>query len=127
VRVFFAIGLAMLARGLTGTPQPVSVVASDPESRKVFRIWRFFVAFFTPIADTRADPHRKEAAMSWLDKLLGRSKQAAGDVTGDSSMKHEGMHQEQEGMATERADQAEDAAQQERESAAEHHAERQDG
>jgi uncharacterized protein YjbJ (UPF0337 family) len=65
--------------------------------------------------------------MSWLDKLLGRGKQAAGDVTGDSSMKHEGMHQEQEGMASERAEQAEDAAQQERERAAEHHAERQDG
>jgi uncharacterized protein YjbJ (UPF0337 family) len=65
--------------------------------------------------------------MSWLDKLLGRGKQAAGDVTGDSSMKHEGMHQEQEGMASERAEQAEDTAQQERERAAEHHAERQDG
>ena len=64
--------------------------------------------------------------MSWLDKLLGRGKQAAGDVTGDSSMKHEGMHQEQEGMASERAEQAEDMAQQERERAAEHHAERQD-
>jgi len=65
--------------------------------------------------------------MSWLDKLLGRGKQAAGDMTGDSSMKHEGMHQEQEGMASERAEQAEDTAQQERERAAEHHAERQDG
>jgi uncharacterized protein YjbJ (UPF0337 family) len=65
--------------------------------------------------------------MSWLDKLLGRGKQAAGDVTGDSSMKHEGVHQEQEGMASERAEQAEDTAQQERERAAEHHAERQDG
>jgi uncharacterized protein YjbJ (UPF0337 family) len=127
VRVFFAIGLAMLARGLTGAPQPVSVLASDPESRKVFRIWRFFVAFFAAIADTRGRSPSKEAAMSWLDKLLGRGKQAAGDVTGDSSMKHEGMHQEQEGMASERAEQAEDAAQQERERAAEHHAERQDG
>ena len=64
--------------------------------------------------------------MSWLDKLLGRGKKAAGDVTGDSSMQREGMHQEQEGMASERAEQAEDTAQQERERAAEHHAERQD-
>ena len=60
--------------------------------------------------------------MSWLDKLLGRTKQAAGDVMGDSSMKSEGMHQEQEGMAKERADSAEQMAQEERERAAEHHA-----
>jgi uncharacterized protein YjbJ (UPF0337 family) len=65
--------------------------------------------------------------MSFLDKLLGRGKKAAGDITGDSSMRSEGMHQEQEGMATERADQAEQAAQEERERAAEHHAERSDG
>ena len=64
--------------------------------------------------------------MSFLDKLLGRGKKAAGDVTGDSSMRSEGMHQEQEGMATERAEHAEEVAQQERERAAEHHAERSD-
>ena len=62
--------------------------------------------------------------MSFLDKLLGRGKKAAGDVTGDSSMASEGMHQEQEGMATERAEHAEQVAQDERERAAEHHAER---
>lgn len=64
--------------------------------------------------------------MSLLDKLLGRGKKAAGDLTGDSSMKREGMHQEQEGMASERAKSAEETAQQERESASEHHAERTD-
>jgi uncharacterized protein YjbJ (UPF0337 family) len=64
--------------------------------------------------------------MSWLDKLLGRGKKAAGDLTGDSSMKREGMHQEQEGMASERAKSAEQVAQEERERAAEHHTERQD-
>ena len=62
--------------------------------------------------------------MSWLDKLLGRGKKAAGDMTGDSSMKQEGMHQEQEGMASERAESAEQMAQEERERAAEHRAER---
>ena len=62
--------------------------------------------------------------MSWLDKLLGRGKQAAGDMTGDSSMKRDGMHQEQEGMASERAESAEEMAQEERERAAEHDAER---
>jgi uncharacterized protein YjbJ (UPF0337 family) len=60
--------------------------------------------------------------MSWLDKLLGRGKKAAGDMTGDSSMKSEGMHQEQAAMASERADSAEQMAQDERERAAEHEA-----
>jgi uncharacterized protein YjbJ (UPF0337 family) len=65
--------------------------------------------------------------MSLLDKLLGRGKQAAGDLTGKKSMSEEGMHQEQEGMASDRAEQAEEMAQQERERAAEHRAERSDG
>ena len=65
--------------------------------------------------------------MSFLDKLLGRSKKAAGDMTGDSSMKSEVMHQEQEAAATDRADQADQVAQEERERAAEHRAERSDG
>ena len=66
----------------------------------------------------------KEDEMSWLDKLLGRGKKAAGDVTGDASMRREGMHQEQQGMAEERAASAEEVAQAERERAAEHRTER---
>jgi uncharacterized protein YjbJ (UPF0337 family) len=62
--------------------------------------------------------------MGWLDKLLGRGKKAAGDMTGDSSMKREGMHQEQSAMASDRADSAEQTAQEERERAAEHEAQR---
>lgn len=62
--------------------------------------------------------------MGFMDKLLGRGKKAAGDVTGDSSMRQEGMHQEQEGMAEDRAASAEQMAQEERERAAEHRAER---
>ena len=65
--------------------------------------------------------------MSFLDKLLGRGKKATGDVTGDSSMAREGMHQEQEAMASDRADHAEEVAQEERQRAAEHHADRSDG
>ena len=49
--------------------------------------------------------------MGFLDRLLGRGKKAAGDLTGDSSMRREGMHQEQEGMAEERAQSAEEVAQ----------------
>ena len=65
--------------------------------------------------------------MGWLDKLLGRGKKAAGDVTGDSSMRSEGMHQEQQAMAEDRAETAEQLAQEERTRAAEHEAEREGG
>jgi uncharacterized protein YjbJ (UPF0337 family) len=64
--------------------------------------------------------------MSLWDRLMGRGKKAAGDVTGDKSMSSEGMHQEQEGMAKERAEQAEDTAQEARDQAAEHRSERSD-
>jgi uncharacterized protein YjbJ (UPF0337 family) len=62
--------------------------------------------------------------MGLLDKLLGRGKKAAGDVTGDESMRREGVHQEREGMAEERASAAEERAQEAREKAAEERAQR---
>jgi uncharacterized protein YjbJ (UPF0337 family) len=64
--------------------------------------------------------------MGWLDKLLGRGKKATGDMTGDSSMRSEGMHQEQQAMAEDRAESAEQMAQEERARAAEHEAEREE-
>ena len=60
--------------------------------------------------------------MGFLDKLLGRGKQAAGDVTGDASMRREGVHQEREGRAEDRAERAEEMAQEARETAAEERA-----
>jgi uncharacterized protein YjbJ (UPF0337 family) len=65
--------------------------------------------------------------MGLLDKLLGRSKQAAGDLTGSTSLRDEGVHQEAEGAADDAAASHEAAAQAERERAAEHHAEREGG
>jgi uncharacterized protein YjbJ (UPF0337 family) len=62
--------------------------------------------------------------MSFLDKLLGRSKQAAGDLKDDPEMRREGMHQEAQGAAEERAEQAEEMAQEARDDAAAHEAER---
>jgi uncharacterized protein YjbJ (UPF0337 family) len=62
--------------------------------------------------------------MGLLDKLLGRGKKAAGDMTGDASMRDEGMHQEQEGMAEDRAAAAEEHAHEAHEEAAEHRVER---
>jgi uncharacterized protein YjbJ (UPF0337 family) len=64
--------------------------------------------------------------MGFLDKLLGRTKKAAGDVTGDSSMRREGMHQEQAGAATDRAEGYESMAQEERTEAAEERAKQED-
>ena len=63
---------------------------------------------------------------SFFDKLLGRGKKAAGDISNDPEMRREGAHQEAEGMAESRADKAEDMAQEARTEAAEHRAERND-
>jgi uncharacterized protein YjbJ (UPF0337 family) len=65
--------------------------------------------------------------MGFLDRLLGRGKQAAGDMANDPELRREGMHQEQEGMAEDRATEAEREATAERERAAEHRVEREDG
>jgi uncharacterized protein YjbJ (UPF0337 family) len=64
--------------------------------------------------------------MGLLDKILGRGKKAAGDVTGDSSMQREGAAQEREAAAEDRAAQHEEMAQEQREQATEAHAEREE-
>jgi uncharacterized protein YjbJ (UPF0337 family) len=62
--------------------------------------------------------------MGFLDKLLGRGKQATGDMVNDPEMRREGAHQEAQGAAESRAERAEDMAQEARTDAAEHRAER---
>jgi uncharacterized protein YjbJ (UPF0337 family) len=62
--------------------------------------------------------------MSFLDRLLGRGKQAVGDAAGDASLRREGMHQEHEARAKERAEHHEELAQEERDRAAGHRVER---
>ena len=56
--------------------------------------------------------------MGLLDKLLGRGKKAAGDLTGDASMRREGAAQERAGAAQDRAQQHEQMAQEQRDQAA---------
>ena len=56
--------------------------------------------------------------MGLLDRLLGRTKQAAGDVLGDSTLRNEGVHQERAGDAEDRAQLHEDMAQEARTEAA---------
>lgn len=62
--------------------------------------------------------------MGLLDKILGRGKKAAGDVTGDASLRREGAAQEREGAAEDRAAQHEQMAQEQRNQAAQAHTER---
>lgn len=62
--------------------------------------------------------------MGLLDKILGRSKKAAGDVMGDSSMQREGAAQEREGAAEDRAAKHEELAAEQRQQAAEAHVDR---
>lgn len=50
--------------------------------------------------------------MSIIDKITGRAKQAAGDLTGDGAMRREGRKEERKGEAKEdlaRADERADA------------------
>ena len=60
--------------------------------------------------------------MGLLDRLLGRTKQAAGDVLGDSTLRREGVHQERAGDAEDRAQLHEEEAQEARTEAAEERA-----
>ena len=62
--------------------------------------------------------------MGLLDKILGRSKKAAGDVMGDSSVQREGAAQEREGAADDRAAKHEELAAEQRQQAAEAHVDR---
>ena len=61
--------------------------------------------------------------MGLLDRLLGRTKQAAGDVVGDSTLRDEGVHQERAGDAEDRAQLHEEQAQEARNEAAEQRSE----
>jgi uncharacterized protein YjbJ (UPF0337 family) len=48
--------------------------------------------------------------MSIIDKLTGRAKQAAGDLTGDGSLRREGRQEERKGEAKEELAGAQDKA-----------------
>ena len=46
--------------------------------------------------------------MSLIDKLTGRAKKAAGDITGDGSLRREGTKEEKKGEAKEKLNRAQD-------------------
>ena len=48
--------------------------------------------------------------MGFLDKLTGRAKKAAGDVTGDSGLRREGRQEERKGEAKDELANAQDRA-----------------
>jgi uncharacterized protein YjbJ (UPF0337 family) len=64
--------------------------------------------------------------MGFLDRLLGRTKKAAGDLANAPTLRREGQHQESQGAAEDRASQYEDMAQEQRTEAAQHEAARDD-
>ena len=49
--------------------------------------------------------------MSIIDKITGRTKKAAGDLAGDSSLRRQGAREERKGEAKEQLDRAQDAVQ----------------
>jgi uncharacterized protein YjbJ (UPF0337 family) len=49
--------------------------------------------------------------MSILDKITGRTKKAAGDLTGDAGMRRQGAREERKGEAKEQLDRAQDKVQ----------------
>jgi uncharacterized protein YjbJ (UPF0337 family) len=51
--------------------------------------------------------------VSIIDKITGKFKQAAGDVTDDPSMRREGRDEERKGEAKDRLDRAEERADEE--------------
>jgi uncharacterized protein YjbJ (UPF0337 family) len=46
--------------------------------------------------------------MSIMDKITGRTKKAAGDLTGDSSLRRQGSREEAKGEAKDKLDDAQD-------------------
>ncbi len=49
--------------------------------------------------------------MSIVDKVTGRAKKAAGDLTGDGSLRREGAREERKGQAKEELNKAQDKLQ----------------
>ena len=56
--------------------------------------------------------------MGIIDRIRGRAKQAAGDLTGDAKMRTEGLKEERKGEAKEEAEKAEREASAKRSEAA---------
>jgi uncharacterized protein YjbJ (UPF0337 family) len=56
--------------------------------------------------------------MSLIDKVTGRVKKAAGDLTGDRSLKREGSREEEKGIKKEQRDRAHETADQKSEEVA---------
>jgi uncharacterized protein YjbJ (UPF0337 family) len=53
----------------------------------------------------------EEVQMSIIDKITGRTKKAAGDLAGDSSLRRQGAREERKGEAKDQLDNAQDKVQ----------------
>src|SRR6266511_5054344 len=74
-------------------PAVICSSASEPMNLRVRRLWHFLWSRFRwlSVGVSRILPALVQTGgnMGFLDKLLGRGKKAAGDVTGDASLRSE--------------------------------------
>jgi uncharacterized protein YjbJ (UPF0337 family) len=63
-----------------------------------------------PYVEFRLPPMGYEVQMSIIDKITGRAKKAAGDITGDPSMRSQGRREERKGEEKEKLAEAQDRA-----------------
>lgn len=61
---------------------------------------------------SHAFTRRKELNVGLMDKITGRTKQAAGDITGDASLRREGRQEERKGEEKDELAQAQEKADQ---------------
>lgn len=59
---------------------------------------------------TETNRKRRESDMGILDKITGRAKQAAGDLTDDASLRKQGKREERKGEKKEEMDHAQERA-----------------
>jgi uncharacterized protein YjbJ (UPF0337 family) len=70
-----------------------------PSYRRFRRLWAGYERF---------DPTKEQSRVSILDKITGRAKKAAGDLTGDASLRSQGRKEERKGEEKEKLAEAQD-------------------
>jgi DNA polymerase-3 subunit epsilon len=111
-------------RALEARPARGAVAPVAPEEVDEIRIVHSWIASNDPLSmdledalsfapsalRERTDWTNKEAEMGLMDKITGRAKKAAGDVTDDASLRREGRKEERKGEAKDDLARAEDRA-----------------
>jgi uncharacterized protein len=98
---------------LDGEDRTLREIAGVPRSRFVScrgaaAVLETPAGVYTPACRVLRPETNKEVDMSLIDKLTGRAKKAAGDLTGDGSLRREGTKEEKKGEAKEKLNRAQD-------------------